>query len=294
MSINYESTSIGEVRCSQVSAVPGVGVSVLRFTLNWSMHPKRNQQVFTVFGTHLRVLVAPEGGAPPQFLGHAIPEVAWCTESREGIPFDVPLMYLLSIPAEQMLALEQLRQGRGLNFTIEVRGNAVSPPHGTRQVHDTLQVGVPVSEWIRILREAAVADILLVGVSLPIASESTSMASSLELVRRAHELLLRGEYDSSVGMCRRALDSVWNGYGLAGAAGAARKALATMDDRKAMTKRDRQLALGEAIRNFTHPAHHVGESGDPEIFSKLDAALAVGCTAAIVSSIAVGADQPSS
>lgn len=107
----------------------------------------------------------------------------------------------------------------------------------------------------------------------------------MESTRRAHELLLRGEYDSSVGECRRALESVWKAGKLEEPARNARSALATMEERKSMSKRERQLALGEAVKNFTQPAHHV-DGGDPEIFSRLDAALAVASTAALVSSLA--------
>jgi hypothetical protein len=64
-----------------------------------------------------------------------------------------------------------------------------------------------------------------------------------------------------------------------------------MNERKAMTKRDRELALGEAVLVFTHTAHHVGADAEPEIFSRTDAALAVAATAGLVSSL-VGSPPP--
>ena len=54
-----------------------------------------------------------------------------------------------------------------------------------------------------------------------------------------------------------------------------------------MIKRDRQLALGEALINFAHPAHHVQGNGDAEDFSRVDAALAVASAAALISSLAL-------
>jgi hypothetical protein len=48
----------------------------------------------------------------------------------------------------------------------------------------------------------------------------------------------------------------------------ARKAFsATMDAQEAMAKRDRQLALGEALTNFAHPAHYTRVDGRPQDFS---------------------------
>jgi hypothetical protein len=67
----------------------------------------------------------------------------------------------------------------------------------------------------------------------------------------------------------------------------ARKALSSsMDYRRSTNKLERQLALGEAAINFSHPAHHVDNDGDPEIFSRLDTALAVASTTSLVSSFA--------
>ena len=136
MTINYESTQIADVRPGQISAAPGLGASLLRFTMVWSLHPRRDQ-TYSIFGTYLRVSAASEGSAEPLYLGHAVPEVAWSEESRPGIPMDRPLMYHLTLHADQLLALEQIRQGRGLNFKIELRGNAHGP-FGIRQIDSSL------------------------------------------------------------------------------------------------------------------------------------------------------------
>jgi hypothetical protein len=288
MSINYESTQIGEVRSAQISAVPGVGASLLRFTLSWSLHPKR-ESVYTVFGTYLLVFVATEGSREPRFLGHAIPETAWCEESREGTPVERLLMYNLVLQADQMLVLEHLRQGRGLSFKLDVRGNGHGPS-GIRQIYESLQLNVSVSEWIQILRDSCAADVLLVGIQLPLKEENSAASTAVELVRRAHDFLSRGEYDAAVGECRRALESVWSGHKLIELARGARKTLGSgAGDRKSMSKLDRLLALGEAVINFTHPAHHVDDVGDPEIFSRTDAAVAVASTAALVSTLTITA-----
>jgi hypothetical protein len=285
MGINYESTPIGDVRAVQLSAAPSIGGSLLRFTLIWSMHPKRDQ-VFSVFGTYVRISVGAERTPESLYLGHALPEVAWSDESRLGSPVDRPLMYLLSLEAHQLLVLEQMRASGGLHFRLDVRGNAHGP-FGIRQIDSSLALTVSVSDWIRVLRESNAKDILLVGAAIPREAESPELAEALKLVRRAHEFLLRGEDNAAVGECRRALESVWKSRGLEQAARDARKALSTMDTRQAMGKRERQLAVGEALINFAHPAHHAGSSAD---FSRADAALAVAATAALISSLGLQGD----
>jgi signal recognition particle GTPase len=65
-----------------------------------------------------------------------------------------------------------------------------------------------------------------------------------------------------------------------------------MNERKSMTKRDRELALGEAVLVFSHTAHHVGADAEPEIFSRVDAALAVAATAGLISSLVSSVEPP--
>lgn len=287
MGINYESVQIGDVRPGQVSAAPGVGASLLRFTMIWSMYPKR-EHVYSVFGTYLQVSVGPEGARDSLYLGHALPEVAWTDESRPGRPVERPLMYLLTLHSDQLLALEQLRGSRGLRFRIELRGNSYGP-YGVRQIDSSLEVTVTLSDWIRVLRESNAKDMLLVGVEIPRQSDSPELGAAFQYVRHAYDFLLRGEDNAAVAECRRAIEGVWKARGLEQAASDARKLLsANMDARKAMTKRDRQLALGEALKNFTHPAHHAQSDATSEDFSRADAALAVAATAALMSCLVVG------
>jgi hypothetical protein len=61
-----------------------------------------------------------------------------------------------------------------------------------------------------------------------------------------------------------------------------RASLANGNQRRAMSKDDRILVVGEAIKNFPQPAHHVEDDGDTEIFSGLDAAWALATTVSLV------------
>jgi hypothetical protein len=63
-----------------------------------------------------------------------------------------------------------------------------------------------------------------------------------------------------------------------------------MDGQLSMSKRHRELAIGEALRIYCHQAHHVGDDAEPEMFGRLDAALAVSTAAALVSSLAKDPD----
>lgn len=288
MGIYYESEVVGSVRAETIGGQTGLGASHRRFGLAWNLFPKRVDAI-TLFGTSIWVSVVASGDSSPVLLGQATPETAWCEESRDGQPFDRHLTYRLSLSDSQLLGLEQMRQGRGLTFTLEVRGNSQGS-RGVRSIDETIQMPVNVSEWTRVLKEANGADVLLVGVHLPIGGQGMIGRAAIDLVRRANEHLALGHYSAAVAECRLAIESIWRSANLAAPAGEARRRLANMEGQRSMSKRQRELALGEALRNFCHTAHHVGDNAEPEIFGRTDAALAVSTAAALISSLAADPD----
>ena len=287
MSVYYGSTVFGEVRSAGLHGRPGIGLSELAFSLAWTLHPTRSE-VFTVFGTSAWVSAQPEGEGQPIFLGHAMPEAAWCNETRPQ-PSDEQLLYRLILPSPQLLALEHLRQGRGLLFTLDVRGNSRCS-QGVGKFNQTLTLPVNVSDWARILREANASDILLVGVNMPASDLASDFAAAIGIVRKANRHLTEGNYSVSVAECRLALESLWKAANLETRSVNARQQFAKGADRKNMSKRDRALALGEAIKHFCHNAHHVGADAAPEDFGRLEAAMVVGSTAALISSLVTAPD----
>ncbi|QOJ31428.1 MAG: hypothetical protein HRU81_04555 [Gammaproteobacteria bacterium] len=262
---------------------------LLRFTLEWSIHPRRDQD-YAVFGTYVRICVAVEGGSDSVHLGHGHPEVAWTERAREGIPYRTPLIYNLTLPADQLLALESRRQNRGLVFRVEVRGNTLGQ-YGVGPLDETLSINVGLGDWLRILAEGGTAEALLIGLPLSLAPDSDA-STPLVLVRQAHRFLQSGEYDACVAECRRAMESLWKAAGVQDAAKRARGALANPAQRRAMTKLDRTLAMGEALVSLTQPAHHVGDDGDPEIFSRAEATLALATAASLVGAISAPKHRP--
>jgi hypothetical protein len=283
--LHYDSKGIGEVRAAGVYGQAGVGTSLLCFSLAWNIFPRgEGQDVYTVFSTSVWVSVVREGQGSPVMLGCALPETAWCEESRAGLPHELPLLYRLALPGTQLLALEQMRQAGGLMFILDVRAHATGSL-GVRSISETVQLTVNVSDWARALKDMGAADVLLVGVHLPLERTDIGARAAIDLVRKANEHLTFGHYSVAVAECRRAIESLWKSANLADHARAARKLLSTMNDQKSMTKRDRELALGEAVRIYAHNAHHVDADAQPEVFSRTDAALVVATTAGVVSSL---------
>ena len=212
MGVYWESTEFGAVRSDGIHGRSGIGLSELAFTLVWTLHPTRTD-VFSIFGTTMWVSVQAEGDASPSLLGQAVPEAAWCDETRPFVQDGGRCAYRLILPSPQLLALEQLRQGRSLVFSLDIRGNSRSD-HGIRRFNETLTLRVNVSDWIRILGEANAAEVLLVGVHLPAAGLDPKYRSAIELVRKANHHLIQGDFSVAVAECRRALESLWKAANL--------------------------------------------------------------------------------
>jgi hypothetical protein len=288
LSIYWESTVFGDLRTDGIHGRAGLGLSELSFTLVWSLHPTRTD-VFTIFGTSIWISVQAEGESSPVLLGQAMPEAAWCDETRPFPQDGGRCMYRLMLPSPQLLALESYRQGRNLIFSLDIRGNSHCA-QGVRRFNETLSLRVNLSDWTRVLREADAADVLLVGVHLPSADLDPKYRGAIDLVRKANHHLIHGDFTIAVAECRRALESLWKAANLTPRALKARQQSAGGAERQKLGKKDRELAYGEALKHLCHSAHHVGEDSIPDEFGRLDASLIVGSTAALISALVASPD----
>src|SRR5262249_30080285 len=141
-------------------------------------------------------------------LGQAPPETAWCEESREGGPYERYLLYRLTLPSPQLLALEQLRQGGGLRFDLDVRGNC-DGSDGVRTINQTVMLTANTSDGVKVAKDLGAEDVLLVGVHLPVKHINSGAHAAIDLVRNANEHLVFGHYSAAVAECRRAIESLW-------------------------------------------------------------------------------------
>lgn len=172
-----------------------------------------------------------------------------------------------------------------------MRGNC-DGPNGVRTINQTVLLTASVGDWVKVAKDLGAEDVLLVGVHLPVKDTNRGARAAIDLVRKANEHLVFGHYSAAVAECRRAIESLWKSAKLEQPARDARKLLSTMNERKSMTKRDRELALGEAVLVFSHTAHHVGADAEAEVFSRVDAALAAAATAGLISSLVSSPEGP--
>jgi hypothetical protein len=224
-----------------------------------------------------RILVA-RPGAVPLALGWAIPEAV--VSLRPTIySARSPLLFDLDLTSAQLHAIEELRSGGDLQFEVQFSGDAQGP-NGATQVHDRISHRANMSDWGHVLRELGYADILVVGVELPSVEASSPLFGVTQCIRRAYDCLHKGLYDVAVGQCRQAFEAL---YMIEGVQKLATESVERFKTKKAaMSKTERERFMAEAVRHYTHLAHHPDEGAMVE-FSRADATTVLALTIAALS-----------
>lgn len=192
------------------------------------------------------------------------------------------LLFDLDLDPNQMFALESIRGGDSFEFELQFSGISKGA-QGPLTVYDSIIKQVSVSDWSFVLRQLGFADILVVGLELPQDEQGSALVNAVNCIRRANECMHRGQYDVAIAQCRQALDS-------AHAAGDGRDlALASLEkfkrgDKTKMSKLERELLVGEALRHYTHLAHHIDSDGAPVSFGRTDAISTLALTTSAVAS----------
>lgn len=227
-----------------------------------------------VFGPSRVVL----NGAEDLLLGTALPEVLQ--------PFRVTsyahtnrLLFELQLTAAAMEELERRRNGGGIRLTLKLRPEIRT---GT-ELHEGFEDLVclaNVADWIQTLGQTRYGRSMLFEVPLPADIPGLDVVSERMEAARRH--LAQGHYSDVVAACRLALESLTASLDQKAEIAAAVKQ--HKENKQKLDLRQRELIIRQALTDFSHLAHH--DSGVPldELFDRNAAQLALGSTAALVSS----------
>lgn len=276
MSLTVHQYHMADVQIQHVAGERGLGIHTLRFSVSFSITNQYPSDPPGMFIDCLRanvwVHVANRGRL---FLGTGEFEKPLVVRRLVNSSTQSSLLRV-TLGDAQLLALEELRGGGGVVFEVEVIGLAHAP-NDTYPAAHSVRVETNLSHWVKILESLGTADSIVVGVDIPL-NASTQMIHAVECLKKARQALVAGEYQHAVGSCRLALDSlkeaspilqelsksVWGGKS------------------SEFSKPQRAAAIYNAVRNYTHLGHHLGGEGQPEVFSRRDAAMVLTTAAALV------------
>jgi len=246
-----------ELELKSIHGSPGLGFYRLIIRVGYTMHSKPSGQEVTV--TNI-------GGADTSvpFLGYVrreAPESPLMTyehTNKGNFQFEIEL------DARRIEAIEHIRLGGDLNFTLNIYGIAFSASDGrSHTVTASLQYRANQSTWIEVLDQMGYRRTMLL--EIPILDEKVSprFPEAAEHLRTAQTHLLRGNFREgnfrdSVGACRDVMESLSKAlsddqYQLDEVVKSWFKAT------RSMGKEERLRLIRRAVTVLTHPARHADE-----------------------------------
>lgn len=243
-----------------------------------------------------------EGAAPPARLVDLSGELMVGNRSAARLrvsPQNMPLVqypHAVTIPVAleadldraRLEAIEEVRGGGHLPLMLTVYPVLSEPTGETRT--STLQEQWQVNQgvWVGVLEQMQYRRTMLLEVPVPDAQQQPELAQAAAILGRAQQAMLRGDYREAVGLCRDVLEEM-------------SKALGDSDPtplpelfagQRQMSKADRLRVLRQALKVFTHPAHHRDAVSVGMEWSRIDAASTVTMAAALLDELGAPGAKP--
>jgi len=273
--------NFAEIELKSLHGSPGLGFYRLIIRVGYTMHNKPPGQEVTVTNIGGTMEVCGKDSSA-RFLGYLrrespeSPLVTYDHTNNGNFQFEIEL------DAKRIEAIEHIRLGGDLNFTLNIYGIAHNASDGrSHTVRASLQYRANQSTWIEVLDKMGYRRIMLL--EIPILDEKVSprFPEAAEHLRTAQVHLLRGHFRDSVGACRDVMESL-------------SKALS--DDKyqpdeavkscfkstRSMGKEERLRLIRRAVTVLTHPARHADEVSSSIEWSPMDARAVMVMTATLL------------
>ncbi len=275
MGINLNNRVIAEAEFAGIHGARVAGGYLLRLALKFAVQNWENAvPPVVLFGPSRVSLSGPEGIQ----LGLAFPETPQPFQVFRHA-FASSILFEIQLSPLAMETIERIRDGQGFRLTIALRPEIRTEAAlviGFEEVH----CAVSVSDWIKTLKEAGFGQFMLFEVPL-IESIPDSTAVS-EHMERAREHFTLGHCCDVVAACRMALEALTKSLDQKNHLTAAVQASKTA--KQDLTLVQRELVMRQALTDFCNLAHHPTETSLGELFDRNTAQMALGSTAALVSS----------
>jgi hypothetical protein len=283
VALTYQSMIVAEVNAASVHGTSGLGTYLLRFSVEFHVSGRPEADAVALHSLRLIVSVGTERHKQT-FLGFASPERPYEVRTNTNGHWTA-MLFDLPLTAEQFFALEELRGGSGLLFNLKLQGLARRADN-QEVCEEQLVLPVEFSAWTKILSDLDLAQIVPIGIHLPIDPPAPPLKQAAEILKGAYRALVAADYEKVVSDCRQALESARTVLEAKGRVDAAMKAFSgNINEKRLMSKHERQLVVAEAVRHYTQLAHHVDATGAKQYYSRDDATFILSIVAAYVSNV---------
>ncbi|MBL8688020.1 MAG: hypothetical protein JNL04_02930 [Rhodospirillaceae bacterium] len=275
MDIWFNNRKVADVTQSQIHLQRMVGAYELRFLFQFqTLRKEGTPRQVTINGARVSTQI----GAGEHQLGIASLD-APVHLRLEDSERTAGASFALTLQPHQLSAIEELRGNEDLSLYLTLGGTG-SDGLNTQSLQTKWGIPIARSRWLEMLRDARALDVLLVEVPMPITNVPEDWkkirADLLEAQRHFHT----GEFSACVLSCRKVIEEIggrlyketeWHGSRLTRLAS---------DQRRDMTKEQREEAVNAAVLHFTHPAAHAEGKGGV-LYTRSEAKLILTLAAAI-------------
>lgn len=271
----------------------GLAFNIRTDTVAWT----QVQQSVSIESWSLNLSFISHGGAV-KLIGQGVPLYPQVIKTYSFV-HDNTTQLMVKLTAEQFALLEESRAGENLTLKLDLRclcsgnvGANVTP--GSDPLHPVYQswtpekafsqaiidYEVPIKEWQKVLKDLDFLDLMVFSISFPSKLAPANLQPAQRMLRQAQEHFLHGRYDDVVSLSRKLMESVRDALGQKSAIDTALQKFKAQKD--LMTKTERSLLVQEAVRHYSHPAHHVDKTtGSPEWYSRDDAMFILATSSAV-------------
>ncbi len=270
-----DGTEFAELGIDAVRGAPGVGFYRLMCQVKVSTRPREEDRVVvTDIEAELWMMGADRKkhciGVLDQ-RGRRIPVETY------GYSHPMQVGLELELDGTRLEAIERLRLGGKVKFSLDVMGLAHLADGRIVPVRAKLDYEVPQSRWVEILEEMGYRRTMLLEIPMPAREESASLEKVAEHLQSARQHLLNGRFRDAVAACRDVLESL----------------AAELHDEEEMknvsfarlpgkNKQERLRVLRKALISLAHAAKHSDSAAASIEWNYLDAQCMVIMAASVV------------
>lgn len=275
------STDFADVRLMNVHGQHGLGFYRLTIQVVVDMRPRVENDLVVVTDLAAEVGMSEGIGIGPLIgrmvaRGSDLPIESRPHKNEQWVTFD------LDMDGSRVAAIEEQRAGRDFKLGLAISGQATSQTASTPQrIRADLTIDANQSTWVKVLEAMGYCRTLLLEIPMPGQDAPEELKQTVEHLRQAQDLMMRGKHREAVGACRDVLESM--GVALADEQGQTPEAVRSwFEGTHEMDKAARVRLVRRALKILTHPARHADEVSAGHEWGPEDAKAIVTATAALV------------
>jgi len=278
MSFDFDSWKLASIGISRLRGESGAALHRLLVDAVFKLPAYPKEKTYTIIEVRGEFSVKGEKG-DQRYLGRMHPARASLVLETSAVATERDASFGVDLTRAAIEAIENMRMGRDLTFTIAFQGIAMGPS-GLRQVNSQQDHVVNKGTWVEVLTQLDYKKLMLIEVPIPDPVQSPKLSKALVHLAEAQSAIIDGRYRDAVGRCRDVLESL--SVALEDQDEKDPDVQALFENTRAMDKERRYRVVRRAMKVLSNPAHHADATADQSGWDRLDALSVVTIAAALL------------